>query len=53
MIGFLSLVLSCDNSKKLVTTGVQNISINKEIEAVKEIEDIIAPYKVEFRQNNE
>jgi 2',3'-cyclic-nucleotide 2'-phosphodiesterase (5'-nucleotidase family) len=46
MIGFLSLVLSCDNSKKLVTTGVQNISINKEIEAVKEIEDIIAPYKV-------
>ena len=46
MIGFLSLVLSCDNSKKLVTTGVQNISINKEIEAVKEIEDVIAPYKV-------
>ncbi|MDA9026147.1 5'-nucleotidase C-terminal domain-containing protein [Flavobacteriaceae bacterium] len=46
MIGFLSLVLSCDNSKKLVTTGAQNISINKEIEAVKEIEDIIAPYKV-------
>ena len=46
IIGFISLVLSCDNSKKLVTTGVQNISINKEIEAVKEIEDIIAPYKV-------
>ena len=45
IIGFLSLVLSCDNSKKLVTTGGQNISINKELQAVKEIEDIIAPYK--------
>ena len=45
IIGFISLVLSCDNSKKLVTTGGQNISINKDLQAVKEIEDIIAPYK--------
>ncbi len=38
IIGFISLVLSCDNSKKLVTTGGQNISINKDLQAVKEIE---------------
>ena len=45
IIGFISLVLSCDNSKKLVTTGGQNISINKDLQAVKEIDDIITPYK--------
>ena len=45
IIGFISLVLSCDNSKKLVTTGGQNISINIDLQAVKEIDDIITPYK--------
>ena len=45
IIGFISLVLSCDNSKKLVTTGGQNISINKDLQAVKDIEYIIFPYK--------
>ena len=45
IIGFISLVLSCDNSKKLVTTGGQNISINIDLQAVKEIDDIISPYK--------
>ena len=45
IIGFISLVLSCDNSKKLVTTGGQNISINKDLQAVKDIEYIISPYK--------
>ena len=45
IIGFISLVLSCDNSKKLVTTGGQNISINKELQAIKDIEYIISPYK--------
>ena len=45
IIGFISLVLSCDNSKKLVTTGGQNISINIALQAVKEIDDIISPYK--------
>tara|TARA_B110000090_G_scaffold80409_1_gene91493 strand:- start:290 stop:1048 length:759 start_codon:yes stop_codon:yes gene_type:complete len=46
IIGFLSLLLSCDNSKTLATTEGENISINKELKAVKEIEDVIAPYKV-------
>ena len=45
IIGFISLVLSCDNSKKLVTTRGQNISINKDLKAVKDIEYIITPYK--------
>lgn len=45
IIGFISLVLSCDNSKKLVTTGGQNISINKDLQAIKDIEYIISPYK--------
>lgn len=46
IIGFLSLVLSCDNSKILIATETENISINKDLKAVKGIEDIIAPYKV-------
>ena len=45
IIGFISLVLSCDNSKKLVTTGGKNISKNIALQAVKEIDDIISPYK--------
>tara|TARA_B110000093_G_scaffold177044_1_gene213407 strand:- start:926 stop:1681 length:756 start_codon:yes stop_codon:yes gene_type:complete len=46
IVGFLSLVLSCDNSKTLVASEGQNISINKDIESVKYVEDVIAPYKV-------
>ena len=46
IIGFLSLVLSCENSKTLVASKGQNISINEGICSVKDVEDAIAPYKV-------
>jgi 2',3'-cyclic-nucleotide 2'-phosphodiesterase (5'-nucleotidase family) len=46
IIGFLSLVLSCSHSQKPVTAKAENISISKKMEAVKEIEETIKPYKV-------
>ena len=46
IIGFLSLFLSCDNSKQLVNTKGENISISKEMASDKSIEAVIAPYKV-------
>ena len=42
----ISLILSCDNSKILVNTEGKNISINSGIETIKEVEDIINPYKL-------
>ena len=46
IIGFLSLFLSCDNSKQLVNTKGENISISKEMASDKSIEAVVAPYKV-------
>ena len=42
----ISLILSCDNSKILVNTEGENISINSGIETIKEVEEIINPYKL-------
>ena len=42
----ISLILSCDNSKILVNTEGENISISSGIETIKEVEDIINPYKL-------
>ena len=42
----ISLILSCDNSKILVNTEGENISINSGIETIKEVEEIIIPYKL-------
>ena len=46
IIMIISLILSCNNSRILVNTDGKNISINREIEAVKQVEDIINPYKL-------
>ena len=46
IIGFISLFLSCNHSKKLVTTKGDNISISKELPSNKAIEAIIEPYKI-------
>lgn len=46
IIGILSLFLSCDNSKQLVNTKVENISISIEMPSDKSIEAVIEPYKI-------
>jgi len=46
IIGFISLFLSCDNSKKLVNINGKNISISKELSSNKAIEVAIEPYKI-------
>ena len=46
IIGILSLFLSCDNSKQLVNTKGENISISKEMPSDKSIEAVIEPYKI-------
>ena len=46
IIGILSLFLSCDNSKQLVNTKGENISISKEMPSDKAIEAVIDPYKI-------
>ena len=46
IIMIISLILSCNNSRILVNTDSKNISINREIEPVKQVEDIINPYKL-------
>ena len=46
IIMIISLILSCDNSKILVNTEGENISINSGIETIKEVEEIINPYKL-------
>ena len=40
------MVLSCSHSQKPGTATAENISISKKMEAVKEIEETIKPYKV-------
>ena len=40
------MVLSCSHSQKPVRAKAENISISKKMEAVKEIEETIKPYKV-------
>lgn len=45
IIGFISLVLSCNQSKQLVNSTGENISISKAITPDKTIETFIAPYK--------
>ena len=46
IIMIISLILSCNNSRILVNTDGENISINREIEPVKQVEDIVNPYKL-------
>ena len=46
IIGILSLFLSCDNSKQLVNTKGENISISIEMPSDKSIEAVIEPYKI-------
>ena len=46
IIMIISLILSCNNSRILVNTDGKNISINREIEPVNQVEDIINPYKL-------
>jgi 2',3'-cyclic-nucleotide 2'-phosphodiesterase (5'-nucleotidase family) len=46
IIMIISLILSCNNSRILVNTDGKNISINREIKPVKQVEDIINPYKL-------
>ena len=45
IIGFLSLILSCEHSKKLTNTNGENISISKEMPSNKAVESVIEPYK--------
>jgi 2',3'-cyclic-nucleotide 2'-phosphodiesterase (5'-nucleotidase family) len=45
IIGFICLFLSCNHSKKLVSTKGNNISISKELPSNKVIEEVIEPYK--------
>ncbi len=45
IIGFISLFLSCDHSKKLTKTEGENISISKALKSNPAIEAVIAPYK--------
>ena len=45
IIGFISLVLSCNQSKQLVNSNGENISISKAITPDKTIETFIGPYK--------
>ena len=45
IIGFICLFLSCNHSKKLVSTKGNNISISKELPSNKAIEEVIEPYK--------
>ena len=45
IIGFISLVLSCNQSKQLVNSTGENISISKAITPDKTIETFIGPYK--------
>jgi 2',3'-cyclic-nucleotide 2'-phosphodiesterase (5'-nucleotidase family) len=45
IIGFISLFLSCNQSKQLVNSTGENISISKELSSDNAIEEFIAPYK--------
>ena len=46
IIMIISLILSCNNSKIIVKVNSKNISINREIKPVKQVKDIIYPYKL-------
>ena len=46
IIGFICLFLSCNHSKKIVTTKGNNISISEELSSNKAIEEVIEPYKI-------
>ncbi|MBT7851062.1 MAG: 5'-nucleotidase C-terminal domain-containing protein [Formosa sp.] len=45
IIGFLSLFVSCNHSKKIVNTTGDNISISKDLSSNKAIEAVVEPYK--------
>jgi 2',3'-cyclic-nucleotide 2'-phosphodiesterase (5'-nucleotidase family) len=46
IIGFISLIFSCENSKQLVNINVENRVISEQLPANKVIEAIIDPYKI-------
>ena len=46
IIGFISLFLSCDHSKKITKSEGENISISEDLKSNQAIEAVIAPYKV-------
>jgi 2',3'-cyclic-nucleotide 2'-phosphodiesterase (5'-nucleotidase family) len=46
IIGFISLFLSCDNSKKTATINGENISISEELPSNKAVESVIVPYRI-------
>ena len=48
IIGIISLFLSCENSKQLVYSKGENISISKEMPYDKTIEAVIDPYKIKL-----
>ena len=45
IIGFISLFLSCDHSKKITKSKGENISISEDLKSNQAIEAVIAPYK--------
>ena len=45
IIGFISLFLSCNQSKQLVNSTGENISISNKLSSDNVIEEFIAPYK--------
>ena len=45
IIGFLSLFLSCDNSKQLTKIETQNISVNAELASNAAVDAYMEPYK--------
>jgi 2',3'-cyclic-nucleotide 2'-phosphodiesterase (5'-nucleotidase family) len=45
IIGFISLFLSCDHSKKITKSEGENISISEDLKSNQAIEAVIAPYK--------
>ena len=46
IIGFISLFLSCNHSKKITKSEGENISISEDLKSNQAIEAVIAPYKV-------
>ncbi len=45
IIGFISLFLSCNHSKKITKSEGENISISEDLKSNQAIEAVIAPYK--------
>mgnify|MGYP001265828515 FL=1 len=46
IIGFISLIFSCENSKQLVNINAENRIIAEELPSNKDIEAVIEPYKI-------